>query len=177
LDKRVLSHKFLEDRIWRATLAHTHRGDEAERLPSVRWALFGGFFKDHQAFLFLRLPDTGRAREESPPRQGRGRQGDLDQRRLLAQSGSPKFTEVLMAALVLVVFDAAPRLKGVEDGHDLVISQASAIRHFNLPNGREPAITAPARWVITSGAATSSSRRSPVSGTWRDSTKRIADDH
>lgn len=40
---------------------------------------------------------------------------------------------------------------GVKDGHDLVISQASAIRHFNLPGGVQPAITAPARWVITSG--------------------------
>ncbi|MEA2501850.1 MAG: hypothetical protein QOD01_1961, partial [Actinomycetota bacterium] len=40
---------------------------------------------------------------------------------------------------------------GVKDGHDLVISQATAIRNFNLPGGLQPAITAPARWVITSG--------------------------
>jgi hypothetical protein len=95
----------------------------------------------------------------------------------LAQSGSPKFTEVLMAALVPVVFDAAPRLRGVKDGHDLVIRQASAIRHFNLPNGREPAITLRHAGSSPPPAATSSSRRSPVSGTWKDSTKRIADDH
>jgi Dyp-type peroxidase family len=42
-------------------------------------------------------------------------------------------------------------VNGVKDGHDLVISQATAIRNFNLPGGVQPAITAPARWVITSG--------------------------
>jgi Dyp-type peroxidase family len=42
-------------------------------------------------------------------------------------------------------------VNGVKDGFDLVISQTQDPRHFNLPGGKVPAVSAPARWVITSG--------------------------
>jgi len=34
-------------------------------LPNIQGNVFGGFFKDHQVFLFLRINDTDRAKGQS----------------------------------------------------------------------------------------------------------------